>query len=287
MPQPEHAEVDADMTTRESVPETLTDQQRRALLRPVDLPTPRTGVLLVLVAAVIIWSASGTELSLQRLARGLPLMAEFFRDLWPPDRSYFTEMWPPIRATLQMAVMGLVLSVLLAFPAGLLAASNTAPSPAVYQSVRFLLNLVRAIPSLVWAIIVVGALGFGPFAGVLALGIAGVGTLGKLYAEAIEAINPRPVEAVRATGAGSMQVFSFAVLPQALPLMVSYTLLDFESNVRSATILGIVGAGGIGFELQASFSQFKFHEVLTILIEIMLMVTVIDRLSAIVRRRLI
>ena len=97
----------------------------------------------------------------------------------------------------------------------------------------------------------------------------------------------RPVEAVRATGASVLQVFSLAVLPQALPLMISYTLLDFESNIRSATILGIVGAGGIGFELQASFSQFKFNQVTTILIEIVLLVTIIDQLSAFVRRRLI
>ena len=102
-----------------------------------------------------------------------------------------------------------------------------------------------------WAIILVAALGFGPFAGVLALGVAGVSTLGKLYAEAIEAINPRPGEASRATGSAGLAVFTVAVLPQAIPLMVSYTLLDFESNIRSATILGIVGAGGIGFEVQA------------------------------------
>jgi phosphonate transport system permease protein len=108
-----------------------------------------------------------------------------------------------------------------------------------------------------------------------------------MYSEAIEAINPRQVEAVRATGAGVLQVFAFAVIPQALPLMISYMLLDFESNIRSATILRIVGAGGIGFELQASFSQFQFHRVMTILIEIVLLVTVIDQLSAFVRRRLI
>jgi phosphonate transport system permease protein len=152
---------------------------------------------------------------------------------------------------------------------------------------RLVLNVIRAIPSLVWAIILVAALGFGPFAGVLALGIGGVGTLGKLYAEAIEAINPRPVEAIRATGSAGLPIFTVAVLPQAMPLMISYTLLDFEANIRSATILGIVGAGGVGFEVQAAFSQFLFHRVLTILVEIVAMVTIVDRLSAIIRARLI
>jgi len=196
-------------------------------------------------------------------------------------------MLEPIVATLQMAIVGTIVSVVLAFPFGLLAARNTAPAAPVYHASRFVLNVIRAIPPLVWAIIFVAALGFGPFAGVVALGVGGLGVLGKLYSEAIEAINPRPVEAIRATGSGALQVFSFAVLPQALPLMVSYTLLDVEGNVRSATILGIVGAGGIGFELQASFSQFKFHEVLTILLEIVIMVSIIDRLSAFVRSRLI
>ena len=186
-----------------------------------------------------------------------------------------------------MAFLGTLLSVVLSFPFALLAARNTSPHPVVYQVSRMILNVIRAVPSLVWAIIFVAAMGFGPFAGVIALGIGQVGVLGKLYSEAIEAINPRQVEAVSATGAGVLQVFSFGVLPQALPLMISYTLLDFEANIRSATILGIVGAGGIGFELQASFSQFQFKQVMTILIEIVLLVTLIDQLSAFVRRRLI
>src|SRR5262249_592178 len=114
---------------------------------------------------------------------------------------------------------------------------------------------------------------------------SGVGTLGKLYAEAIESISPRPVEALRATGSGPLPVFTFAVLPQALPLLVSYTLLDFEGNLRSATILGIVGAGGIGFQLQASFKLLRFHEVVTIILEIVVVVTILDRLSAYIRHR--
>jgi hypothetical protein len=114
-----------------------------------------------------------------------------------------------------------------------------------------------------------------------------VGGLGELYAEAIEAINPRPVEAIRARGSGSLAVFSVGVLPQAMPLLISYTLLDFEANISSATILGIGGAGGIGFEVQTAFSQFLFHRVLTIMIEIMVMVTIVDRHSALIRARLI
>jgi len=265
----------------------LTERQRAALLRPVSFPGPLTIAVWIAFLALIAWSIVGVEINPQKLQRFWPNIFRFVGSLWPPDNSYWLRMLDPILATVQMAFLGTLLSVILSIPFALLAARNTSPHPVLYQTSRMLLNVIRAIPSLVWAIIFVAAMGFGPFAGVIALGVGQVGVLGKLYSEAIEAINPRQVEAVSATGAGVFQTFSFAVLPQALPLMISYTLLDFESNIRSATILGIVGAGGIGFELQASFSQFQFRQVMTILIEIVLLVTIIDQLSAFVRRRLI
>ena len=265
----------------------LSQEDRRALLRPVSFPRPLTILLWLIFLALVAWSIVGVEINPQKLQRFWPNIIRFVGSLWPPDNTYWIRMLEPILATVQMAFLGTLLAVVLSLPFALLAARNTSPHPVVYQVSRMILNVIRAIPSLVWAIIFVAAMGFGPFAGVIALGIGQVGVLGKLYSEAIEAINPRQVEAVSATGAGVLQVFSFAVLPQALPLMISYTLLDFEANVRSATILGIVGAGGIGFELQASFSQFQFKQVMTILIEIVLLVTLIDQLSAFVRRRLI
>jgi phosphonate transport system permease protein len=265
----------------------LTPAERQALLRPISFPKPLTLVWIAVFVALIVWSLIGVEISPQKLQRFWPNIIRFVGSLWPPDTGYWRDLTEPILATIQMAFLGTLLSMVLSFPFALLAARNTSPHPAIYQISRLILNVIRAIPSLVWAIIFVAAMGFGPFAGVIALGVGQVGVLGKLYSEAIEAINPRQVEAVRASGAGVLQVFSFAVLPQALPLMLSYTLLDFESNIRSATILGIVGAGGIGFELQAAFSQFKFHQVLTILIEIVVLVTLIDQFSAFMRRRLI
>jgi phosphonate transport system permease protein len=265
----------------------LSAEDRRALLRPISFPKPLTILLVIIFLALVAWSIVGVEINPQKLQRFWPNIFRFVGSLWPPDNSYWFKLVDPILATVQMAFLGTLLSVVLSFPFALLAARNTSPHPVVYQVSRMVLNVIRAVPSLVWAIIFVAAMGFGPFAGVIALGVGQVGVLGKLYSEAIEAINPRQVEAVSATGAGVLQVFSFGVLPQALPLMISYTLLDFESNVRSATILGIVGAGGIGFELQASFSQFQFRQVMTILIEIVLLVTLIDQLSAFVRRRLI
>jgi phosphonate transport system permease protein len=265
----------------------LSSRERKALASAFALPRLKTVVILTVLGALVGWSLTGTQVSLSKVYNGVPLFIEFFIDMYPPDFEGAGEMWPPIRDTIQMAIAGLMLSIIMAIPVSLMAASNTSPHPIVYNTARMFLNMIRAIPSLVWAIIVVASIGFGSFAGVIALGIAGLGTLGKLYSEAIEAINPRQVEAVLATGAGPVQLFSFAVLPQAFPLLISYTLLDFEANIRSATILGIVGAGGIGFELQAAFSQFRFHEVLTILIEIVVLVAIIDRLSSMIRSRLI
>lgn len=265
----------------------LSPAQRQALLRPFQLPGRGVLVALAVVIALVAWSGSGTELSVQKFTKGVPLFFEFFGQLWPPDGPYWRTMLQPIEVTLQMAVLGTLVSMIIACPLALLAARNTTPNVAVYQVTRFFLNVIRSVSPLVWAVIIVASIGFGPFAGVLALGIGGLGTLGKLYAEAIEAISPRPIEALRATGSGPLPVFSFAVLPQALPLLVSYTLLDFEGNLRSATILGIVGAGGIGFELLASFEQFRFHQVLTIVLMIIIVVTAIDRTSAFVRSRMI
>jgi phosphonate transport system permease protein len=274
-------------TTAPPTEAALSPAERQALLRPISFPRPTTILVVAIFIGLIVWSIVGVEINAQKLQRFWPNISRFVGSLWPPDNTFWLELANPILATIQMAFLGTLLSMVLSFPFALLAARNTSPHIVVYQFSRLVLNVIRAIPSLVWAIIFVAAMGFGPFAGVIALGVGQVGVLGKLYSEAIEAINPRQVEAVRATGAGVLQVFSFAVLPQALPLMISYTLLDFESNIRSATILGIVGAGGIGFELQAAFSQFRFHQVLTILIEIVVLVTIVDQLSAFVRRRLI
>jgi phosphonate transport system permease protein len=275
------------ITTAPPTGAALTDAERRALLRPLSPPSLWVVVSWLIFLALVAWSISGAEINPQKLQRFWPNIFRFVGSLWPPDNAFWLEMLEPILATVQIALLGTLLSVVLSFPFALLAARNASPHPVVYQGSRLFLNMVRAIPSLVWAIIFVAAMGFGPFAGIVALGIAEIGVLGKQYSEAIEAINARPVEAVRATGAGVLQVFSFAVLPQALPLMISYTLLGFEGNIRSATILGVVGAGGIGFEIQAAFSQFHFHQVLTILIEIVVIVTLIDQLSAYVRRRLV
>jgi len=210
--------------------------------------------------------------------------------VWSP--SVLNRIWVPgilpfVVETLQMAVIGTTLAIFLALPFGLLAARNTSPHPIVYQITRLGMNVNRAIPELIVALVFVAAVGLGPFTGVLALAVASIGSLGRLYAEAIEQIDPQQVLAVRATGASNAQVFSYSVMPQVLPLVSSYSLVYFEHNVRAATILGIVGAGGVGLALSQYIGLFQFRELMGAVIVLCIAVTVIDRISARIRLKLI
>ena len=189
-------------------------------------------------------------------------------------------------------------AVVLAIPVSMFAAKNTlelvVQGDGFWQRVirfvsqfmvRRLLDFCRGFNEFVMALIFVAVIGLGPFAGVLSLAIHTFGILGKVFSEAIEAIEPGQVEAVMASGAGPAQVMAFSVIPQVAPLMVSYSLLRFESNVRSATILGFVGAGGIGFLMFDKINGYLYQEVCTMMIMVIVSVTVIDYLCGILRKR--
>lgn len=189
--------------------------------------------------------------------------------------------------TVQIAIIGTIGAIIAALPFALLAARNISPHPLIYQGVRLLLNVNRSIPTLIWALIMVSAVGLGPFAGVMALIIGSIGSTARLYAESFEQIDPNQVAAVRATGAGSLHVFNYSVLPQAFPLLATYSLVSFEGNVRESTILGIVGAGGVGFIIQKYTALFQFQRLMGTVIIIAILVTVIDRVSAYIRKKII
>lgn len=277
---------------------------RRASLRERLLnPWPRiTWQMVALVVAGILayrWGLEGAKVDPVEFAEGLPGIWNFLVRLMPPTLEMTTWTLPLIGVvipaptvissiieTLQMAVIGTSLAIVLALPFALLAARNTAPHPWVYQATRLVLNANRAVPEIIFALIFVAAVGLGPFGGVLALAVGSVGSLAKVYAESIEAIDPQQVLAVRATGASQLQIFLYSVIPQSLPLMASYSLLYFEHNVRSATILGLVGAGGVGFIISKYISLFQYHHLMGALVLIILMVTFVDRLSAHLRQRL-
>lgn len=213
-------------------------------------------------------------------------MRQFGKDFLHPDfsdwRLYVAQMW----LTVQMALWGTFLAVMLAIPLGLAAAKNISP-PWVSQPLRRVLDLLRSVPDLVMGTLFIVAVGLGPFAGVMALALGTAGVLGKLFSEAVEAIDRGPVEGVRATGAAPLQEIVWGVMPQVAPLWTSYALYRFESSSRSATVLGLIGAGGIGQVLFDSLNSFESSRVAAIVIVIVGAVSLIDLLSQVIRSRLL
>jgi phosphonate transport system permease protein len=260
------------------------------------IPEPPTRSLTQRLLDVLVWGVIIALLLFSvepvQLAR-LPLlfskssnMRDFVNGFLHPDfsewRTYVAAMW----LTIQIALWGTLLAIALAIPLGLLAARNVSP-PWVQQPVRRLLDLMRALPVLVIGIMFIVAVGVGPLPGVLALAFNTGGVLGKLFSEAVETVDPRPVEGVRATGAAPLQQVVWGVIPQVAPLWTSYALYRFESNSRDATVLGLIGAGGIGQVLMDSLNGFHFDETAMIVIVIVAAVSLIDLLSQAMRGRLI
>lgn len=256
------------------------------LAAPLRRPSWRSVANAALVVAVLGWAWHGTGITPGALIAGVPDMVNFVSRLFPPNPAAIPDAIGPILETVQMAIVGTLLAVVIAFPLCLLAAANVSPHPAVYQAARFVLNTGRTIPELVLALAFVAAVGLGAFPGTLALALHSVFSLSKVFAEAIEAVSPRPVEAVRGVGATASQTIAYAMIPQALPTMLSYTLLYWESNIRAATVLGLVGAGGIGFKIQIAMRLFQYHDLTTYVILLIAMVTAIDRVSAYLRARI-
>jgi len=221
-----------------------------------------------------------------RFIDGGPAFAQLFSEMVPPDFSRWRSWVKPLADTLAMSIAGTALAVVLSLPLALLSAANTSPHPVVYHAFRTVLSALRSVPELIMGIIFVAAVGFGALPGVLALALHSTGMVGKFYAEAIEHVDPRPIEAARAVGASPFQVFSHAVLPQVLPQLADITIYRWEYHFRASTVLGIVGAGGIGFELIAALRIIKYDQVSAILIAILMCVLVVDGLGAWLRGKL-
>ena len=213
-------------------------------------------------------------------------MAMFLKDFLKPNFSELDRLILKMIETVQIALWGTVLSIIVGIPCALLSSVNIAPMWIV-QPMRRLMDAARAINELVFAILFVAAVGLGPFAGVMALFIHNLGIIAKLFSEAVEAIDPRPVEGIQATGANRLQQIIYGVIPQVLPLWTSFSLYRFETLVRSATVLGIVGAGGIGFLFYESFRSFQYDRASAVIIVIVISVTIIDIISSQIRKRLI
>jgi phosphonate transport system permease protein len=245
--------------------------------------------VLVVATIVAFYLVAGhlVQFDLGRLARGLPKLAHWIAGAWPPDVAELPIFVWRTAETIAMAAIGSTLAVLIALPLAVLASRNITPLPHLYHPTRLLLNTLRGIDSFVFALLFVASVGLGPFAGVLGITFHTSGTAAKFFADQIESSNLGPYEAIRATGASRVSALSFALVPDLLPLMLSTSLFWWEFNVRASTVLGVVGAGGIGQELKNSMDLLDFSRLFTIIAVILVAVTAIDWLSGWLRKRLV
>jgi phosphonate transport system permease protein len=263
----------------------LDPHERARLERAIRVPRARFLLGVPVAALLLVWSFVGAEFDVAKLGEGTANMGEFLSRMFPPTWDQLDVIVELLIETLQMAIVGTVLGAVLSLVVAFGASSNIAPRW-LYYPTRWVMNIIRSLPDLVFALMFVSAVGLGPFAGILAMTVGSIGSIGKVFAEAMESVDDGPVVAMQAVGASKRQVVQYGVLPQAGPLLVSYTLLLFEGNVRGATILGMVGAGGIGLELTTAMKMYDYGHLSAIVICIIVLVTVIDQASAVIRRKI-
>ena len=284
----------------------------------------RIPLALILVLIALYWAFSGVQFDLHELWTGIPKMGDFLQQSMPPDFKSITDpsqyslpshltlkqLLSPmplahglnsIRArwwantfpntvvgstiqTIQMALAGTFLAVLVALPFSFLAARNTSPHPVVYHTVKLIVNFLRTIPDFAVGLILITAIGLGAFTGTMALAFHTSTVLIKLFAEAVEGIDEGVIEAIEATGARYMSIISFAVIPQVMPDFISFILYRLETNIRAAAVLGLIGAGGIGFIMKSDFSLFNYQEAATTVIVLIVLVMLVDYTSARLRK---
>jgi len=278
------------------VTETTPDMSRARALVPAAFSTPRRTRLqrlagwsvFVLLTGWCLWAFG---FSPARLLEGAGRFGNVLSFMFPP---HIWTTWPEWREilkglgeTVAMAFMGTLLGAIFAFPLAFLGAKNIMPLAWLRLGVRRGFDALRAVEQLILALVFIRAFGLGPLAGILAIAVSEIGTFSKLFSEAIENTSKKPVDGVRASGGGSLQTVRFAILPQALPVILSIILYNFESNARTGTILGIVGAGGIGFLLADRINAYRWPEAWTIIFLIVFMVYLIDGFSGFLRKRII
>jgi phosphonate transport system permease protein len=258
-----------------------------AILVRDDAARLKRGVIMALIAAGIAAAGYLTGLfDANRFADAWPAIRQLASDMFPPDFSRISRWALPLADTLAMSIAGTAIAVLFSLPLALLAARNTTPNVFAYSASRFILNLLRSIPELIMGIIFVAMVGFGALPGVLALGFHSIGMVGKFFADSIEHVDEKPIEAACAAGGTPFQVVWHAVLPQAIPQFADTIVYRWEYNFRASTVLGAVGAGGIGFELIAALRVLEYAQVSAILICILVCVTIVDGIGATLRNAL-
>jgi phosphonate transport system permease protein len=247
----------------------------------------RTWVVAALILAFYIVSWQLAKVDPAKLATGLPKLGHWLAQAWPPKLDELPLILQRTAETVAMALIGTTVATLLAIPTAVLASRNVTPWPTLYYPVRWFLNALRGIDSFVFALLFVAAVGLGPFAGVLGIAFHTWGSAAKFFADHVESVNLGPFEAVETAGAGRWTAIAYALVPDVAPVMLSTTLFWWEFNVRASTVLGVVGAGGIGQELKNSMDLLDFARLFTIIAVILIVVTLLDQLSGWLRRKLV
>jgi len=265
------------------------EPEAQAQLTMPDMPvrfTAKRMLVAVVVIAVHWWAFYGTGLNPVTIVEGIPAMWDLMQHMFPPSLKNYQELVRPALETVYIGVLATIIGSILSIPVGFLAAANMSPIY-IYHPVRLVLNVFRGVSEIIWALLFVVAVGLGPMAGVLALIIFAVGVQSKLVAEAVEAVDPGPLEAMRALGARPWKVFLYGAWPQVLPLYLTFCLYYWDHNTRQATILGFVGAGGLGVTLFWDISVYEFERATTSVLLMIIMITLIDRFCLYLRKKII
>jgi len=239
----------------------------------------------LLIAGAVLWSLITTDVEFSRLLSAGPRIADFLGRMFPPDPTVTSEILQGSAETLRIAILGTLGAVVLSVPLGVMA-SETMVAPWVHRPVRVLLAFIRAIPLILVAMLMVGAVGLGPLPGIIAVAFHATGMLAKFYAEAIDGVSREPIEALESAGAGPLVRLRHAIWPQMAPVIARDTIFRFELNLRESLILGVVGAGGIGFYIQTYVRSFQYDKAASVTLAVLVMVLTIEALNISLRRRL-
>ena len=242
------------------------------------------GYLVMVLIAV--WALSDLDITWFYFLDAHKQIADMAVRMWPPDLAFITNLAGPLIETIHIATLGTAGSVIIAFPIAFLAARNTTFNGLTWFIGRLILVTSRSVNTVVWGLLFVAVFGPGPMAGIWAIAFRSIGFVGKLVSEAIEEIDPGVVEAVESTGASKLQVLIVGILPQVMPVIVGTTVYRWDINIRESTVLGFVGAGGIGILLYSSINQFLWREVTLTLFAIFCVVVISEFISAAVRSRI-
>lgn len=253
----------------------------------IELPSIGGFFTYLILVMFLIYSFTGTGISLTDFVDGIPAMGRIVSEMLPPNLDRLDQILLALLETFSMAFAGAVVGVFIALFLAIFAARNTSPHFIVYFVMRSVVTFIRTVPELVWAIIFVASVGLGPFAGMLAIVVDTIGFCTRFFAEAMEEVDPGPQEALTALGANRPSIIFCSVIPSALPSIVNTSMYSLEKAVRASVILGLVGAGGIGIELKSAMDMFMYDEAATIIISIFVLILTVEQVSSRLRQRII